>query len=105
MQDCYTKSDLMGALTKLKTPHPREAIAERFAQVVLGIPKGRTLNDTDPVRSALIGAEVLVQTLTDGSDAQDARTALTDALGSGIAGRRDPAADFISALEKALADA
>lgn len=105
MQDSYTKSDLMGALTKLKTPHPREAIAERFAQVLLGLPEGRTLNDTGPLRFALIGAEVLVQTLTDGLDAQDARTALTDALGDRIAEHRDPAAEFIRGLEKALADA
>lgn len=105
MQDCYTKSDLMGALTKLKTPHPREAIAEWIAQMRFGVSTGLTMNDTLHVRLALIGAEALIQTLTEGLDAPRARTALTDALGEEAAKDVGLIPDYLGDLEKALADA
>ena len=105
MQDCYTKSDLMDALTKLKTPHPREAIAERIAQMGFGAPATLTMNDTLHVRLALIGAETLIQTLTEGLDAPRARTALTNALGEEAAKDMGLIPDYLGDLEKALADA
>lgn len=93
----------MNAPAKLKMPHPREAIAERTVQLRFGMPSKLTMNDTLCARLAFIGAEALIQTLTESLDASSARTVLTNALGEEAAKDVGLIPDPFGDLEKELA--
>lgn len=103
IKDHYTKSDLMSALAKLKEPHPRE----RLAEIIVDTIRGRNaaplkMNDTEPMRFTLLGAELLIETLTEEMDGQDARTALTNRLAEMCKKALHNIPDPLEELERAL---
>lgn len=71
MEKTFTKSDLMEALNKIKAPDKieRELVGENG------------VNDTDPTKFAIAGAEALVATLLDGLNKDEARGKLTVGIG------------------------
>lgn len=103
MKDSWTKSDLMEALNKIKTPLQIETEAERQLDRCFGGP-GIRMNDTLPIRCALAGAELLIQVLTEGRDQREARGALLDtAVRAKFSWMIGDAGDPVKAAEEAMA--
>lgn len=65
MEETYTKSQIMEALSKIGTPHPYES---------------PSMKDMYQVQYALCGAETLVEVILGGMSKEDARLKLMDNL-------------------------
>lgn len=71
----YAKADIMRALSYLQTPTDEEV------QYCQEMGYGRSMNDAEHVRFALVGAEALADALFSGLDATKARDGMLTALG------------------------
>lgn len=68
-EKAYTKSDIMQALSFIKTPDPEER--EHIEKE--GKPSDYSFNDMADFQIGFVGAECLIQVLFDGLDASEAR--------------------------------
>lgn len=72
----YTKSDIMQALSFMKTPTEEEISAIKEMNH-----EGEHLNDTEPIQFMLEGAEVMAEVLLEGLSAEEARDKTTVSAG------------------------